>query len=197
MTPDGTRRGPRIELWWIPVGAGGHVVVHTSRWWELWRAHQERRAPRPLFHAALIVHDGEREHDIEMAPAWGRGSRSPGVVATGPVGMRLLGASRFFRYEIRCGRGTRIPDLAFAVDSPQVFPVTPAAARELLDRPAHAPLLVWGREAYGSGDMWNSNSLVAWLLTAAGIDAENLAPPHDGSAPGWIAGLAASRAASR
>jgi hypothetical protein len=40
-----------------------------------------------------------------------------------------------------------------------------------------------------TGDMWNSNSLVAWLLARAGIDTEDVAPPARGRAPGWSAGL--------
>ena len=25
--------GTAVVLWWVPVGAGGHLVRHTSRWW--------------------------------------------------------------------------------------------------------------------------------------------------------------------
>jgi hypothetical protein len=46
--------------------------------------------------------------------------------------------------------------------------------------------------------MWNSNSLIAWLLTRAGIDAQGLEPPTGGRAPGWRAGIdVALRHASR
>ncbi|WP_141005203.1 hypothetical protein [Nocardioides humi] len=55
------------------------------------------------------------------------------------------------------------------------------------------PRHTWGRDALGVGDMWNSNSLVAWLLQTTGIDAAALAPPGDGAAPGWAAGIAAAR----
>jgi hypothetical protein len=38
--------------------------------------------------------------------------------------------------------------------------------------------------------MWNSNSLIAWLLVrAGGIEVDELAPPPGGRAPGWTAGL--------
>jgi hypothetical protein len=37
--------------------------------------------------------------------------------------------------------------------------------------------------------MWNSNSVVAWLLATAGLPAERLHPPPHGRAPGWAAGL--------
>ncbi len=51
------------------------------------------------------------------------------------------------------------------------------------------PAQVWGRDELGTGDMWNSNSLVAWLLARSGIPTAGLAPPHGGRAPGWAAGL--------
>ena len=37
--------------------------------------------------------------------------------------------------------------------------------------------------------MWNSNSLVAWLLAGAGLDLDDVGPPEHGRAPGWTAGL--------
>jgi len=68
VTGTGARTGTAIALWWLPVGAGGHVVRHTSRWWELLDAHRAHRRPQPLFHAALEVRTGESNHVIEMAP---------------------------------------------------------------------------------------------------------------------------------
>jgi hypothetical protein len=41
--------------------------------------------------------------------------------------------------------------------------------------------------------MWNSNSIIAWLLERAGIDAAAVAPPSGGRAPGWAAGVAVAR----
>jgi hypothetical protein len=38
--------------------------------------------------------------------------------------------------------------------------------------------------------MWNSNSVVAWLLASAGLQADSIGPPSGGRAPGWRAGLA-------
>lgn len=57
-----------IRLWWLPVGAGGHVVIHTSRWWEHWHALREGRSPRPLFHAALEILAPAGRYAVEMAP---------------------------------------------------------------------------------------------------------------------------------
>ena len=66
-------------LWWLPVGAGGRVVVHTSGWWEWYRAWREHRRPAPLFHAALEVTAGDTRYVIEMAPAWGGPAGPRGV----------------------------------------------------------------------------------------------------------------------
>ncbi|AWH93400.1 hypothetical protein [Dietzia lutea] len=80
----------RVALWWLPVGAGGHLVIHTSRWRERYRAWREHRDPRPLFHGAPETFTDPPDHDlrrhvIEMAPAWGRVAPSVVVVATGPA----------------------------------------------------------------------------------------------------------------
>ena len=182
----------RVRLWWLPVGAGGHVVIHTSRWWERWRALRERRRPQPLFHTALeVITDGSR-YSIEMTPSWGQGSGPRGVVATGPVGARRLGVLKLFRYEVRCWRDGVIPDLGYAVGPPVDFQVSQACATALLRRVEEVPRLVWGAKM-PDGDMWNSNSLTAWLLQSSGFDAGALQPPHNGTAPGWSAGMAAAR----
>lgn len=184
--------GARLDLWWLPVGAGGHVVIHTSRWWELIQAKKEHRAPRPLFHAALEVFVGDVRHLIEMAPAWGVPGPSRGVVTTGPVGTRWLGRSRFFRYEVRCWTDGILPDRAWAVDSPVSFALTDREAESLLARVGTIPRFIWGRDTLRCGDMWNSNSLVSWLLMTAGIDATHVEPPDGGLAPGWASGVAAA-----
>jgi hypothetical protein len=41
--------------------------------------------------------------------------------------------------------------------------------------------------------MWNSNSVIAWLIARSGIDTESIQPPRGGRAPGWQAGLAVAR----
>jgi len=180
-----------IVLWWIPVGSGGHVVAHTSRWWELVQARLAHRPAQRLFHAALeVTVDGGR-YVIEMAPAWGGASAGDRcVVRTGPVGMRLLGRSRLFRYEVRCWRDGLIPDRRGAVGGPNVLTRSASAARALLRQTRQVPALTWGRTVATTGDMWNSNSLISWSLVTAGIDTTDLHPPPGGLAPGWNAGLA-------
>ena len=41
--------------------------------------------------------------------------------------------------------------------------------------------------------MWNSNAVIAWVLSRSGIDAAQVMPPRGGRAPGWNAGLAVAR----
>jgi hypothetical protein len=57
----------------------------------------------------------------------------------------------------------------------------------LAPRPATAP--VWGRDELRAGDIWNSNSVIAWVLASAGLPTDDLRPPLRGRAPGWRAGL--------
>lgn len=186
----------RVDLWWLPVGAGGRVVAHTSGWWEWWRAWRERRRPQPLFHSALEVFVDGRRHVIEMTPAWGQPVGERGVVAVGPVGRRPLGRFRLFRYEVRCWEGGELPDRAYAVDSPVSMLLPPTTAHSLIAAVGAVPPLTWGAQQPRTGDMWNSNSLISWLLTTSGVDATRYAPPVAGRAPGWVAGIAVAKAAA-
>ena len=183
-----------VELYWIPLGAGGHVVRFCGRVFEALTAARERRDRGALYHAALIVElDGVR-HAIELAPTPDGDGAGRGVVASGAVGSRLAGRWRLFRYEVRCWADGVIPDAAEAVDSPVRVPSDAARARRLLDLVARVPTATWGRDELGTGEMWNSNSIIAWLLARSGHDAAAIAAPRRGRAPGWSAGLiAASR----
>ena len=185
---------PGIDLYWIPLGADGNPVVRRSgQLYEALVARREHRSRRPLFHSALLVDLGAGEHwAIEMAPVWSTVAAERGVVAEGAVGRPWLGRSRLFRYEVRCWRNGSIPDLAAATGRPVHFDVTTAQARALLERATHFPTLTWGLDELGTGDMWNSNSLVSWLLASSGLPAEGLQPPDGGRAPGWRAGLVAT-----
>ncbi|MFV0285527.1 MAG: hypothetical protein ACK5IM_03945 [Demequina sp.] len=189
--------GAAVTLWWLPVGAGGTVVTHTSGWWESIVAHRERREPQPLFHAALeVILDGQR-HVIEMTPVVGAPRGPRGVVATGPVGAVPLGLSAMFRYEVRRWRDGMLPDRNFAVGGPVAIDMDAAPARRLLASVPDVPRHTWGRRPRGSHDMWNSNSLISWLLEVGGVDASRLVPPGHGRAPGWRAGIDAARSLPR
>ncbi len=62
-------------------------------------------------------------------------------------------------------------------------------ARRLLELVPEVPRATWGRDELATGDMWNSNSLISWLLARSGHDAQAIALPPGGRAPGWEAGL--------
>ena len=111
------------------------------------------------------------------------------MVGEGPVGLLWLGRFTAFRYEIRRWHGGTIPDLAEAVGSPLLVSDDAARARRLLGLVPQAPSGTWGRDELRTGDKWNSNSLIAWLLARSGHDMAAVRPPAGGRAPGWRAGL--------
>jgi hypothetical protein len=41
--------------------------------------------------------------------------------------------------------------------------------------------------------MWNSNSLISWLVARSGLDVDAVHPPAGGRAPGWRAGVLVAR----
>jgi hypothetical protein len=179
-----------IDLYWLPLGADdpSHCVRWNGRLFEALVARREGRRTQDLYHSALAIDDDGERYVIEMAPVW-RGARDRGVVAEGAVGLPWLGRSRFFRYEVRRWRGGSIPDLVHAVDSPRPVATDPARTRTLLGLAPEFPTATWGRDELDVGEMWNSNSLVAWLLVRSGHDVRGLTPPGGGRAPGWHAGV--------
>jgi hypothetical protein len=180
-----------IDLYWLPLGAGDntHCVRVNGRLYEAVCAWRDRRDARPLFHAALVVHMDGVQFTVEMTPVWGMSQTDRGVVCFGPVGARVLGRSRWFRYEVRRWRDGVIPDLSEAVASPQRLSEDRELAAGVLALLPDVPVATWGRDELRTGDMWNSNSLVAWALARAGLDLREVTPPDDGRAPGWSAGL--------
>ena len=44
-----------------------------------------------------------------------------------------------------------------------------------------------------AGEMWNSNSVIAWLLACSGGEMDRIRPPISGRAPGWEAGIGIAR----
>ena len=125
-----------------------------------------------------------------MGPVWNVSADDRGVVFEGPVGARWLGRFRIFRYEVRCWAGGHIPDIAEAVDSPVRTTEDPRESRRRAEQCCEAvPALTWGRDELRTGEMWNSNSMVAWVLARTGHDMERIGPPRGGRAPGWDAGL--------
>lgn len=180
-----------VNLYWLPLGAGpGNQLVRLSgRLYEWLAARRAGRQAQALFHSALQVKLDEEHYVIEMAPVWSSNLAQRGTVGVGAVGHPWLGRSRLFRYEVRCWRGGIIDDLVFAVASPVGLSTDPERAASLLERVAAFPTATWGLDELGTGEMWNSNSLISWVLASSGHDVDDLEPPRGGRAPGWHAGL--------
>jgi hypothetical protein len=182
-----------VDLHWIPLGAGGHCVRFNARVFEAIEAACQHRQRCALYHVALVVQLDGDGYTIELAPSPDAHEASRGVVATGAVGSRHVGWLRLFRYEVRCWSGGSIPDLGDAVGGARRLTSDPRVARRLLDLVATVPTAVWGRDELKAGEMWNSNSMIAWLIATAGISTGQLRPPPCGRAPGWNAGLEVAR----
>lgn len=185
------RTSASVDLYWLPLGAGDntHCVRANGRMFESLAALLEGRERCDLYHAALEVCVGTDRFVIEMAPVWSIDDPDRGVVCEGPVGLRWLGQARMFRYEVRCWRNGVIPDVGEAVDSPQRLSSDPLQAERLVALVPAFPNATWGRDELKAGEMWNSNSLISWLLARTGHDPLLISPPEHGRAPGWSAGL--------
>jgi len=182
-----------IDLYWLPLGAGGHSVRLNGRVYEAVAARLGRRPVSDLYHSALEVQVPEGRFVIEQAPMRAGDDAERGVVAGGAVGSRWAGHLRIFRYELRRWRDGIIPDVAEAVESPQRLSDDLRRAYRLLEIVPTVPTPVWGRDELSAGEMWNSNSIIAWLVACAGLDAHAIVPPTGGRAPGWNAGLLVAR----
>ena len=189
--PGGTAAS--VDLYWLPLGAGGHFVRLNGRAFEAAAARAARRPACDLYHSALEVRVAAARFVIEQAPVRDAHGGQRGVVAEGPVGTRWAGRFRIFRYEIRLWRDGHIPDIDEAVSSPRRLTGEEALARRVLDLVPQVPTPVWGRDQLKTGDMWNSNSVIAWVIARSGMDVESICPPPAGRAPGWHAGLEVAR----
>jgi hypothetical protein len=167
----------------------------NGRVYEAVAARLGRRPTCDLYHSGLVVHVPEGQFVIEQAPVRDANGAQRGVVAEGAVGARWAGRFRIFRYEVRRWRDGVIPDVAEAVESPQRLSDDPLQAHRLLDLVPCVPTPVWGRDEFGAGEMWNSNSVISWLIARSGMAAESIPLPAGGRAPGWEAGIAVARRA--
>ena len=182
-----------VDLYWLPLGAGGHFVRLNGRVFEAVVSRLEHRPACDLYHSALQVRVPEGRFVIEQTPVpRGDGARR-GVAAGGAVGARWAGRFRIFRYEVRRWRDGVIPDVGEAVDSPRRLTDDPDCAGRLLDLVSSLPTPVWGRDELAAGEMWNSNSVISWLIVSSGLNPDSIEPPKGGRAPGWNAGLVVAR----
>ena len=110
-----------VDLYWLPLGAGGHSVRMNGKVFEWFAARLEHRDRCDLYHSALQVCLPEARFVVEQAPVW-REEEQHGVVAEGAVGVRALGRLPLFRYEVRCWREGSIPDASqSSVDHASLF----------------------------------------------------------------------------
>jgi hypothetical protein len=182
-----------VDLYWLPLGAGGHFVRLNGRMFEAVAARAARRPPSDLYHSALEVRVAAARFVIEQTPVRDNHGEQRGVVAEGAVGTRWGGRFRFFRYEVRRWREGRIPDVDEAVGGPRRLTNDRALARRVLDLVPKVPTPVWGRDDLKAGEMWNSNSVIAWLVASGGLETDSIQPPASGRAPGWQAGLTVAK----
>jgi hypothetical protein len=182
-----------VDLYWLPLGAGGHSVRLNGRVFEAVAARIQGRPACDIYHSALVVRVPEGGFVIEQAPVPNGNGAERGVVAEGAVGSRWAGRFRLFRYEMRRWREGVIPDVSEAVESPRRLTDDPGTSRRILDLVPDVPTPVWGRDELGAGEMWNSNSFISWLIARGGLDAESIPAPQGGRAPGWHAGIVVAR----
>jgi hypothetical protein len=190
LTPPNIPTG-KIDLYWIPLGSGGSGFVRLNgRIYETIKAILERRKPLALYHTALQVHVPEGRFVVEtMWPSPDGDTTSRGVVLESAVGSLLFARSRTFRYEVRRWCNGVLPDADDAVGGPQTVSDDPERAHLLLEAASSVPDLIWGRDQLRTGEMWNSNSVISWLLARSGLAMETIHPPTGGRAPGWDAGI--------
>jgi hypothetical protein len=77
-----------VDLYWLPLGAGGDFVRVNGRLYEAVAARVGRRPACDLYHSALQVELPERKFVIEQAPVHDWSGKERGVVAEGAVGLR-------------------------------------------------------------------------------------------------------------
>lgn len=181
-----------IDLYWLPLGAGGNFVRLNGRIYEAIKSRLDRRPACDLYHSALQVYAPEGRYVVENTPVVDDLGRDRGVVAEGAVGARWAGRWRMFRYELRRWRDGVIADINEAVDSPRRLSGDLNDARRILELMPQMPTLVWGRDELKAGEMWNSNSMISWLIARTGLDVDSIKPPAGGRAPGWNAGVVAA-----
>ncbi len=166
------------------------MVKISGKIFEAMSALVARRPRCDLYHSALVVSAPDGDVVIEQAPVPDLHGERRGVVAQGAVGMRWLGRFRVFRYEIRRWRGGRIPDIDQAIGSPVRVTDDAEIARRILETLPSIPTPVWGRDELDAGEMWNSNSVVSWVLARSDVNVDRIELPTRGRAPGWHAGRA-------
>jgi len=186
--------GTGIYLYWLPLGAGGVGFVRfNGRLYEGIKARLEGRQPLDLYHTALEIRLPEGRFIVENAwPSPDADTASRGVAFEGPVFSRRIARYRPFRYEVRCWPEGVIADADEAVEI-ELLSANSDRARQVLEQVSAVPVMIWGRDELGVGEMWNSNSVISYVLARNGFSVDLIRPPTGGRAPGWEAGVIAAR----
>jgi hypothetical protein len=100
-TDDSVSSRGAIDLYWLPLGAGGHSVRLNGMLYEALAARLGRRPACDLYHSALEVQVPESRFVIESAPIRASDGPERGVVGEGSVGSRWAGWLPIFRYARR------------------------------------------------------------------------------------------------
>ena len=83
-----------IDLYWLPLGAGGRSVRWNGRIYEAIVSRLESRQARDLYHSALLIQVPNGRFVVEMTPIPDTNGVQRGVVSEGAVGSRLAGRLR-------------------------------------------------------------------------------------------------------
>ena len=179
-----------VDLYWIPLGAGGHSVRLNGIVYEAVSAAIQRRRRLDIYHCALQIRVASGRYAVEMTPVPDDRGWERGVVVHGAVGTKWAARFRIFRYEVRRWCDGIIPDLQYAPGGPIRLTDDAVVATHVLEQLALVPALTWGRDESEVGEMWSCNSIISWVLTRAGVDTKGISLPAGGRAPGWNAGIA-------
>lgn len=90
-----------VDLYWLPLGAGGRFVRLNGRVFEAVVSRLEHRPACDLYHSALEVRVPDGRFVIEQTPVPDNNGIRRGVAVSGPVGARWVARFRVFRYEVR------------------------------------------------------------------------------------------------
>jgi len=77
-----------------------------------------------------------------------------------------------------CGP-TAVSHVAEAVDSPVRLSDDEAQAQRVLTSVHQIPTPVWGRAELKTGEMWNSNAVIARVIARSGIPIGAIHPPQE------------------
>ena len=67
LASDAAGGAATVDLYWLPLGAGGHFVRLNGRAYEALVARMERRAVCDLYHSALQIRVAEGTFVVEQA----------------------------------------------------------------------------------------------------------------------------------